>query len=141
MRVLVTGSREVKPDDRPVLEAGLREVVGDDPGPHTLVHGAAPGADRLFAAIARAWGWTVEPHPADWPGECRDTCEPGHRRRRNDGTTICPAAGHYRNQMMVDLGADYAVAAYKRGAGNRGTSDCVRRIRRAGIDVHRVVVP
>lgn len=142
MIIQVTGSREVKPKDRPILEAGLRHVVGDDPGPHTLRHGDAPGADRLFAAIAHSWGWTVLSRPADWDGPCRDICEPGHRRQKKHGQgTYCPDAGHNRNQGMVDEGADYAVAAYKRGAGNWGTSDCVKRIRRAGIDVHRVVVP
>lgn len=142
MIIQVTGSRAVKPEDRPILEGGLRHVVGDAPGPHTLRHGAAPGADRLFAAIARSWGWTVLDRPADWDGPCRDTCEPGHRRPKKYGSgTTCPAAGHYRNQGMVDEGADWAVAAYKRGAKNSGTTDCVKRIRAAGIDVHRVVVP
>ena len=142
MIIQVTGSRDVKPKDRPVLEAGLRHVVGDDPGPHTLRHGAAPGADRLFAAIANRWGWTTISRPADWYGPCREgECKPGHRRLDRYGREYCPSAGHYRNQGMVDEGADYAVAAYKRGAKNAGTSDCVKRIRAAGIDVHRVVVP
>jgi hypothetical protein len=142
MMIQVTGSREVTSKDRPHLEAGLREVVGGDPGPHTLRHGAAPGADCLFATIARGWGWTVLDRPADWDGPCRDTCRTGHRRPKKHGAgTYCPVAGHDRNQDMVDEGADYAVAAYKRGAKNGGTSDCVKRIRAAGIDVHRVVVP
>jgi hypothetical protein len=131
----------VKPKDRPILETALRHVVGDDPGPHTLRHGAAPGADRLFAAIAHNWGWTVLSRPADWYGPCREgECKPDHRRKDRRGNLYCPAAGNYRNQGMVDEGADYAVAAYKRGAKNAGTSDCVKRIRAAGIDVHRVVV-
>lgn len=132
----------VRPEGRPILEDGLRHVVGDDPGPHTLVHGDADGADRLFAAIAHEWGWVVEGHAADWTGPCRDTCKPGHRRPRRGGGTYCPAAGNYRNdEKLVGGGADKAVAAYKRGAKNSGTSDCVRRARAAGIDVHRVVVP
>lgn len=141
MRILVTGSREIEAKHWPILETALRKVTGDDPGPHTLVHGGAAGADSLFGSIAHSLGWAVESHPADWDAPCRDTCKPGHRRENQYGTgSICPAAGHYRNQAMVDLGADIAVAAYKRGAGNRGTSDCVRRIRAAGILVERVVM-
>ena len=141
MIIQVTGSREVAPKDWPILVAGLRRVVDDNPGPHVLRHGAAPGADRLFAAIAKSWGWEVIPRPADWYAPCREgECKPGHRRPDRNGVLYCPAAGNYRNQGMVDEGADRAVAAYKRGARNWGTSDCVKRIRRAGIDVHRVVV-
>lgn len=140
MRILVTGSRAIKADDRPVLEDGLREAVGNEPGPHELVHGDAPGADQVFAQIARDWGWKVEPHGADWPAPCRETCKPGHRRPRMGGGTFCPAAENYRNQEMVDLGADWAVAAYKRGARNQGTSDCARRAGVAGIPVKRVTV-
>ena len=141
MRILVMGSRDVEVEDRPVLEAGLREVVGDNPGPHTLVHGAAPGADRLFAAIANRWGWTIEPHAADWFGPCREgECKPNHRRPDRRGVLYCPAAGNFRNQGMVDLGAEAAVAAYKRGGKNIGTSDCARRAGAAGIPVKRVTV-
>jgi len=140
--IQVTGSREVKQGDRPVLEAGLRQVVGDTPGPHTLRHGAAPGADRLFAAIAAAWGWEVISRPADWDGPCRDACKPGHRRSKKYGTgTSCPAAGHYRNQEMVDEGADRGIAALREGARNSGTRGCIDRMKAAGIDVHEVVVP
>lgn len=132
MIIQVTGSRDVKAEDRPHLEDGLRHVVGDDPGPHKLRHGKAPGADRLFAAIAHSWGWTVEGHAADWYGPCREgECKPGHRRPDRRGVPYCPAAGNYRNQGMVDRGADFAVAAYKRGARNAGTSDCVKRLRAA----------
>lgn len=146
MRILVTGSRLVTVEDRPILEDGLREVVGNDPGPHVLVHGMARGADTVFAQIAGDWGWTVEGHAATWDAPCRPACrEPGgHGERRPNqygSGTYCPAAGHFRNDDMVSLGADKAISAYKRGAKNVGTSDCVGRIRAAGIDVHRVVVP
>jgi hypothetical protein len=138
---LVTASREIVPDDRPHLEDGLREVVGDDPGAHTLVQGDALGGDQVFAAIARDWGWTVEAHPADWYAPCRETCKPGHRRTSHaSGEQYCPAAGVYRNTHMVSLGADAAVAAYKRGAANKGTTHCAQAAGRAGIPVKRVVV-
>lgn len=47
--------------------------------------------------------------------------------------TYCPMAGLYRNQEMVDLGAD-VVLAFQRN-GSRGTQDCMDRARRAGLTV------
>lgn len=141
MRILVTGSRGIRPGDAPLLRDALRAVVGDDPGPHTLVNGGAAGADQMFAVIARDWGWNVETHPAHWFVPCRDTCKPGHRRQSlASGEQYCPAAGVYRNDDMVALGADAGVAAYKRGAANRGTTHCAQAVGRAGIPVKRVVV-
>ena len=142
MIIQVTASRKVKPEDRSYLEAGLRHVVGNAPGPHTLRHGAARGGDRLFAAIAHSWGWTVLSRPADWEGPCRETCEPGHRRPMKYGSgTYCPDAGKNRNQGMVDEGADRGIAALKEGARNSGTRDCIDRMEAADIDVYEVVVP
>jgi hypothetical protein len=91
MIVLFTGSRELKLEDRGVIADGLREVVGDDPGPHTLFHGDARGGDRLAAWIASSWGWKVREFAADWYGPCRPTCQPGHRRTRPGETrSYCP---------------------------------------------------
>lgn len=63
----------------------------------------------------------VEPHPADWS-----------RGKR---------AGHDRNQLMVDLGADAVLAFPTRSS--RGTYDCAARVERAGITLWWVtsVVP
>lgn len=104
-----------------------------------VVHGGCPtGADK------HANRWTRFPDafpdmpvleeavPADWDAPCRTECKPGHRRQRN-GSTYCPAAGNYRNQKMVDKGADLCLAFFQPGAANRGTSDCVRRAKRAEI--------
>ncbi|MGH3753443.1 MAG: SLOG family protein [Pseudonocardiaceae bacterium] len=56
-----------------------------------VVHGGARGADRLAGDIARGWGWTPEPHPADWARHGR-------------------SAGFRRNAEMVTLGADVCLA-------------------------------
>lgn len=141
MRVLVTGSREVPTKAwQQVRDALLAAVDGTD-GPHILVHGGAKGADRIAANVAANLGWSTEEHRADWSAPCRPSCDHNGRRRGplGDGG-ICPAAGHYRNQHMVDLGADVCVAVFRRGARNAGTADCKRRAVRAGIDVKAVVV-
>lgn len=71
-------------------------------------------ADWLAHQIAEELGWTDEPHPAEW-----------HR--------LGPRAGPIRNQAMVDAGADVCLAFAS--PGSRGTWDCVRRAREAGIRV------
>jgi hypothetical protein len=139
VRILVTASRKLKPKDLPLLRQALIDVTAGSPGPHTLVNGGAPGGDTMFAIAAAGLGWTVETHEADWGGPCRDTCKPGHRRSgRNGRGDYCPAAGDYRNQVMVDLGADACVAGLKHGARNAGTRDCMRRAAAAGLNPREV---
>lgn len=140
-RVLVTGSRECR--DVQAVYNVLDFILADHPD-LIVIHGKNESGADWFARrwcwkhLAAEWEGRVreEPHPADWAGKCRLTCRPGHRRRRRlDGTEFCPAAGNYRNQEMVDSGADECVAFYKDGAGNVGTTDCVERARKAGIPV------
>ena len=134
LRILVTGGRDYT--DVVAVEVALQRVVLErlgpvaDAGQVTVVHGDAGGLDRLAGAVAHRLGFAVEAHPADWVAPCRPTCPP-HRRRRRDGVAYCPAAGVYRNALMVELGADVALVF----PGGRGTQDCVRRIRAAGIDL------
>jgi predicted Rossmann-fold nucleotide-binding protein len=112
MRVIVCGGRAYA--DKAKVATILYKVCGvrshDDA---IIVHGAAPGADTLAAEAAEGWGLTVEAHP------------PNVRRYGS------PAAFHVRNQKMVDAGADVCVAF----PGGKGTADCVRRARAAGIPV------
>lgn len=151
-RILVTGGRDYADAGQveSVLSGVLEELVATGLGPSqvVLVHGAASGLDRLAAAAAHRLGLQVEAHPADWAGPCRPSCQspsgpspsdqspsgPSHRRRRQDGTDYCPAAGAYRNDDMVALGADLALVF----PGGRGTADCARRIRAAGIEMRAV---
>jgi len=91
---------------RPLDPSGQAEI--------TLVHGGAPGADYLAGEVASALGWQVEVHPAHWG-------------------LYGKAAGPLRNQRMVDLGADICVAFPI--ATSRGTYDCMKRARSAGIPV------
>lgn len=130
-RILVTGSRKF--GDYDLALTALSEVRWEFGPDFTVVHGDADGADRLLAEMAEARGLTTEAHAADWAGPCRDTCRPGHRRNRRDGSTYCPAAGNYRNQFMVDLGADVCLA-FPIGE-STGTRDCMRRAKKAAIPV------
>ena len=134
MRILVTGSRDFA--DLAAVRRALAEVTAGRRRPHTLVHGAARGADHLAAIAARINGWQVEVYAAAWTAPCLPECQPDCRKIRRDGTSYCRAAGYYRNQHMVDLGADVLVAFFKTGARNSGTRDCVRRAQSAGIPVH-----
>ena len=129
MRILVSGSREFR--DISVVEKALAEVTAGQLGPHTLVHGAAKGADTLAAIAAKRFGWIVEPHPAVWERH-DDGCPDWHQGQR-----VCRRAGHRRNAEMVAAGASVCVAFYKRGAANKGTADCVKQAGAAGIEVRR----
>lgn len=125
MRILVTGSRDFT--HHGVVRGYLECAVDDhqsvcDCGQITVVHGGCPrGADLHADRIARATGWGVEVHPADW--------------------SLGRGAGHIRNQRMVDLGAHLVLAFFAEGAANRGTADCVARATAAGIPVQRYPRP
>lgn len=117
MRILVTGSRFLT-NRQLVVEALQAAVFPTDPMEHiTVAHGACPygGADVFAAEWARGAARVAdEPHPADFAG-------------------LGPKAGPLRNQEMVDLGADLCLAFPQEGS--RGTWDCVRRAKAAGIPV------
>ena len=140
-RLLVTGSREW--DDEPTLRQALALAVTDHMPDVTVVVGDCPdGADAMTVKWCLDFGVRCEIHVADWEGACRASCKPGHRRRRRRGANMvseCPAAGPYRNQEAVDAGADAGLSFWKRGAGNRGTADCVCRAESAGIVVRPII--
>lgn len=116
-RILVTGSREWT--DFAVIVEALREWKA--PGA-VLVEGGARGADRLAAMIWRAWGLTVEEHPADWDR---------HGRR----------AGYRRNQQMIAAGADVCLAFILDDS--RGATHCANAAEAAGMPTrrHRATTP
>jgi hypothetical protein len=123
MRILITGSREWT--DRDVIRRALVDALGTYTtiGLPVLIHGAAEGADTIahqeWAALERSRrGWLARPETyraRDFPG---------------------PRA---RNQHMVDLGADVALAFADRWAS--GTGMCARMARRAGIPTIDYGVP
>lgn len=78
-----------------------------------VIHGGAPGADRLANNWACERGIFVRDFPADWKAHGK-------------------AAGPIRNQRMIDEAKpDYVVAF----PGGKGTADMVRRAEAAGIHV------
>jgi hypothetical protein len=140
MRLLISGSRTWD-DTQPIHRAIYTEVmrtrheIGET---LTVVHGAAKGVDMIAAAYTRSLHLlgapvTEEPHPADWTGPCAPECQPGHRRKKHGRPQFyCPTAGHRRNQHMVDLGADLALVFIRNAS--TGATDCLNRIRSAGIE-------
>jgi hypothetical protein len=101
-----------------------------------IVHGDGPGGDqigKLYGLVTS--GCEEESHPADWEGPCRDRCRPGHRRRGRGGRDYCPAAGNYRSEDMVTLGAHRA-AAFIRARSN-GASYCAALAEAAGVATRR----
>lgn len=143
-RILVTGSRywtdtnsvhaALEYEWRQARDHGDTIIVvhGDNRGTKTT-----KGADR----IAREWveemqrlrleGVDQERVPADWGRACDARCY--HQPRTQDGRPYCPMAGHLRNQDMVDRGA-YVCHAFPL-ADSRGTVDCMKRARKASIEV------
>lgn len=121
-RVIVTGSRSLG-DPTPVWDALIEEaLVTDFLGlPMVVIEGQCPygGAD-LFAEqwatipAAKDRGIFHDPFPANWKA-------------------LGKRAGPYRNQQMVDAGADMRLASPT--VESRGTWDCVRRAEAAGIPV------
>lgn len=148
-RVIVTGSRDWS--DRRAVWGALRGAWQEAAfGPLIVVHGACPsGADAEAAAwveMVSGYGAQVvaEPWRALW-----DLCGPdcadgdGHRVRRRagdrlhpgDSATYCPTAGPRRNAAMVSVGAAQVLAFLEPRAANRGTRNCIKLARAAGIPV------
>jgi len=110
-RVLVTESRDWT--DTTTITAVLRRWAA--PG-IVLVHGGARGADRIAAAIWRAWGLPVEEHRADWDRHGR-------------------SAGYVRNAHMIAAGATVCLAFIQDHS--RGATHCADTAETAGIPTHR----
>lgn len=123
-RILVCGNREwaCRRTIEEYLPSALflarqrceRPIFGADA---ILIHGDAPGADRIAAAIAHEYGWRVETYSANWD---------------RDGK----AAGPIRNQKMLDAGTPHvciAFGALERRGKRTGTNDMVERSIRAGV--------
>ena len=122
MRVLVCGGRDYSDRDR------VWQVL-DEIAPSLVIHGDARGADRLARDWAQERGIpeTGDHFRARW----EDTDRPGAViRRRKDGSLYDAAAGHVRNQRMLDEGQPDLVVAFP---GGRGTADMLARTKRADV--------
>ena len=117
-RVLVTGSRSLN-DPGPVHKALLNEYrAAQSLGLRmVVVEGQCPygGADKFAEEWATGRAFVDhDPMPANWKA-------------------LGKQAGPYRNQQMVDSGADVCLAFPT--IESRGTWDCCRRAEEAGIPV------
>ena len=115
MRVLIYGGRDFQPTTSSYyfLDHVFNYELADwEMEEITLVSGGARGADSYGEDYAASYGYTVDRFPADW-------------------NTHSKAAGHIRNQQMLDSGIDLAVEF----PGGRGTADMRRRLDKAGVKV------
>jgi predicted Rossmann-fold nucleotide-binding protein len=111
VRLVITGGRDYG-DKQAVYEA-LDAVKKKHPELKVLIHGDARGADTLGKEWALERGITPEPYPANW------------NKYKN-------GAGPMRNQEMIDRGKPDAAVAFP---GNSGTSDMIKRLTLAKIEV------
>ena len=123
MRVLVTASRKMA--DRDVVWDALDHLYTQwlkrrRPGERFVVmHGGAPGGDSIADA------WTRQGHPHVVPDKVEA-----------DWELLGLFAGPERNGRMVAKGPD-VVLAFPRGIA-KGTRDCMKQARAAGIPVHQL---
>lgn len=121
-RVIVCGSRTWT--DRARIADRLFDLdlatSGDWPNV-VIVHGDAPGADRIAAQEAEKLGMLIESH--NYRRFISPTCSPKR-------------APLERNSHMASLGADLCIAFWKDGS--TGTADMVRKAHNAGIPVDEV---
>jgi hypothetical protein len=119
-RVLVTGSRQWV--DQNLLQGALlqqhrrAQADGED---MVVIHGGARGADTMAETWVRqlcAEDLTSIPVPADWD-------------------TYGLRAGALRNQWMIDQAEPHICLAFIHPGKSRGTQDCIRRARKAGVEV------
>lgn len=134
-RILVTGWRDWPWEAAGPIRSALLQVLADRHGlgghdqPACLVVGDCPtGVDNIAA-----WLWRHDDAVCIAAGQSRVRAPEVHRAYwRDEGK----AAGPNRNQRMVAAGADIGLAFP--GAASRGTWDCHRKAREAGIPM-RVV--
>jgi len=113
MHVLITGSRDWT--DVETIATRLTLL----PAGTMIMHGAARGADRIAARIARSLGLRVTAYPANW-------------------ARYGKAAGVIRNRQMLDQRPDLVIAFHPDLTQSRGTADCVRDAHRRGIRVEHI---
>lgn len=115
MRVLICGDRNWV--SYPIIYQWIYRNLPANAPPSTVIHGGARGADRMAGEIANTFGHKVLVYPAKWDKYGK-------------------AAGHIRNQQMLDEGKpDLVVYFHNNLAESKGTGGMVSRARKAGIEV------
>lgn len=118
MRVLICGSRGwTDPGPINVVLAGC-DVLAEGAGEKlTVIHGDAPGADRLAKRLAKQWGAEVIDEPADWDQYGK-------------------AAGPIRNAKMLAEHQPDVVYAFRAEGKSNGTDDMVAKARARGVPTY-----
>ncbi len=112
MKVLVCGSRDFS--DPFAVSLAVDKRMSELPTPTHVIHGDAPGADRMAKQAAERHGHNVQPFPADWE-------------------THGKKAGILRNLRMLDEGPELVIAFWN-GA-SRGTAHTISEAKKRGIPV------
>ena len=121
MIIVVTGSRtwtnesQIK-DRMEELEAEAK-VKGEK---LTVVHGAAPGVDRMCAKWAEIVGAKVIAEPAEW----------------NANGYFDRGAGFARNIYMLEQYKPLRVEAFRAEGKSNGTDHCIKEAQKRGIEVN-----
>lgn len=109
MKLLICGDRHW------TQEAPIRKVLERyEPTAVTVIHGDAPGADRIAGRIANEMGFSVDPFPAEWEKYGRP-------------------AGPIRNRQMLKEGPDLVVAFHSDIESSKGTKDMLEISNKAGV--------
>jgi hypothetical protein len=114
-RYLICGGRTFI--DAAMMDSCLSNLILA-PRNAVIIHGDAPGADKLAGQWGFAHGAIVEAYPADWAVHGK-------------------AAGAIRNRRMLDLGKPDVVIAFP---GGPGTANMVRQAREKDVVVIEVTV-
>ena len=108
MKILICGSRDW--DDTSIIQDRLEQLPRDT----EILHGNAPGADRIAAAIALMLGLSVTSFPANWKRYGK-------------------SAGLKRNIEMLDENPDLVIAFQKNKS--RGTQHTIDNAIARGIQL------
>lgn len=111
-RILVTGGRDW--EDYETVKNVLSNHVNNINGDIVVIGGCPTGADAMAELVCMTYDINMEKYSAQWDEHGR-------------------AAGPIRNQLMVDKGADVCLVF---DTGGRGTRDCHRRAKMAGIPTY-----
>lgn len=115
--VLVCGSRSLA--NPFVVSLAIDKRMSELPVPTRILHGAAPGVDRIAAAAGERHGHNVQPFPADW-------------------ATYGKRAGVIRTRLMLDEDPDLVIAFWN--GVSAGTADTMTEAKKRGIPVEVTIV-
>lgn len=126
MRLLIFGGRNYNDWLHMIRELEL--LVRHSGKPSVIIHGDAPGADRMAKTLAHCMLYCAdEPYPAQW----NDIGSPHAIVKRNRAGKLYDAsAGFRRNGDMIDIGKPDIAMGF---AGGNGTADMAAKLKASNI--------